>query len=383
LSAAPRRPGPSRLVLLGLAALGMAFSPVLAEEAPSAAAAPPAVQRWYDEIAVNGFLSITYNYNFNRPDSGTNQFRTFDLYDNTFMLDVFTLTLQKAVASPGEAGFRVDVSAGGTIPKAEAAYGLQQGKDFDLKQAFGSYVAPVGSGLRIDAGKFLTHFSYEFIESWDAPNDNVTHSFSFGYGEPITHTGLKATYSLGDQVAAMLMLANGWDDVKDNNTSKTLGGQLTFTPAKTATVTFNFVTGPERTDVNSDPRTVLELTAQWRLSGLTVLGLDGVYGWERGAVAAGETATWGGVAGYARLGVTERFAVCLRGEYFADPEGARTGVAQRLKEFTVTPEFKLSSHLMLRGDLRVDWSDVDSFEKKDGKSSRTQPTVIVNAAYSF
>ena len=52
-------------------------------------------------------------------------------------------------------------------------------------------------------------------------------------------------------------------------------------------------------------------------------------------------------------------------------------------EFTVTPEFKLSSHLMLRGDLRVDWSDVDSFEKKDGKSSRTQPTVIVNAAYSF
>ena len=383
MSAIPRRPRGPGLGPLVLAALGLAFSPVSADEPP---AAPPAAQtpaRWYDELAVNGFLSITYDYNFNRPGSGTNQFRTFDLYHDTFMLDVFTLTLQKAVAKPDEVGFRVDLSAGGTIPKVEAAYGLQQGKDVDLKQAFVSYVAPVGTGLRFDAGKFLTHFSYEYVESWDTPNDNVTHSFSFGYGEPITHTGLKATYSLGEQVTAMVMLANGWDDVKDNNTSKTVGGQVAWTPAKTATVAFNFVTGPERSNVNGDPRSVVEVTAQWRISPLTVLGLDGVYGWERGAVVEGDTATWGGVAAYARLGVTDRFAVCLRGEVFADPEGARTGVAQRLKELTVTPELKLSSHLMLRGDLRIDWSDVESFEKKDGKSSRTQPTVILNAAYSF
>ena len=50
-------------------------------------------------------------------------------------------------------------------------------------------------------------------------------------------TWVALVQALGDQVAAMLMLANGWDDVKDNNTSKTLGGQLTFTPAKTATST--------------------------------------------------------------------------------------------------------------------------------------------------
>ena len=67
----------------------------------------------------------------------------------------------------------------------------------------------------------------------------------------------------------------------------------------------------------------------------------------------------------------------------ADPDGARTGVAQKLKELTLTPEVKVSSHLILRSDLRIDWSDVESFEKKDGKSSKTQPTVILNAAYLF
>jgi Putative beta-barrel porin-2, OmpL-like. bbp2 len=353
--------------------------PTAATPTPTPAPAP----KWYDDISVNGFLSATYGYNLNRPDSGTNQFRTFDFDDNSFKVDVFTLTLQKAVAKPEEVGFRVDVSAGASLPKVESSYGLLQGQDVDVKQAFVSYIAPLGSGLRIDVGKAVTHFSYEYIESWDTPNDNVTHSFSFGYAIPFTHTGLKASYSFSDQVAGMVMLANGWDNVKDNNSSKTIGGQLTWTPTKTATVAFNLCTGPERTNVNSDPRTVVELTAQVKLSDLTVLGLDALYGSEKGAVVAGQTASWSGIAGYARLGVTDKLAFCLRGEYFADSDGARTRVAQKLKELTVTPEFKISSHLILRADLRVDWSDVESFEKKDGKTSKTQPTGILNAIYLF
>lgn len=380
---------------LAAAGLSLAFvQPVQAEEKaaepppPTAAAAAPTptpapAPKWYDDIAINGFLSATYGYNLNRPDSGTNQFRTFDINDNSFSFDVFTLTLQKAVAKPEEIGFRVDLSAGATIPKVESSYGLLQGQDVDVKQAFASYIAPIGSGLRFDLGKWVTHFSYEYIESWDTPNDNVTHSFSFGYAIPFTHTGLRASYSFSDQLAAMLEVCNGWDDVKDNNSSKTIGAQLTWTPTKTATVTFNFISGPERLNVNSDPRTVYELTAQYKLSDLTVLGLDGVYGSEKGAMVPGQTAKWSGIAGYARLGVTDKLAFCLRGEYFADSDGARTGVAQKLKELTVTPEYKVSSHLIFRADLRVDWSDIESFEKKDGKTSKTQPTGILNAAYLF
>ena len=382
---------------IGLAlGASLAFAPAQqsqAQEKPAASAAaapapaptptPTPAPKWYDEIAVNGFLSASYGYNFNRPDSGTNQYRTFDFDDNAFKLDVVTLTLQKAAAKPGEVGFRVDVSAGSSLPKVESSDGLLQGQDVDVKQAFASWIAPIGSGLRFDAGKFLTHFGYEYIESWDTPNDNVTHSFSFGFAIPFTHTVLKATYAFSDQVAGMFMLANGWDNAKENNSSKTIGAQLTLTPTKNATIALNFITGPERTNVNSDPRTVWEANALIKLSDLTTVGLDAVYGSEKGAVVAGESASWYGVTGYARLGLTDKFALCLRGEYFADPDGARTGVAQKLKELTLTPEVKVSSHLILRSDLRIDWSDVESFEKKDGKSSKTQPTVILNAAYLF
>ncbi|HQR46331.1 MAG TPA: outer membrane beta-barrel protein [Thermoanaerobaculia bacterium] len=350
---------------------------------PVPAAAPAPAPKWYEEIDVHGMVSAAYSYNTNRPDSGLNQYRVFDFQDNTFRLDVAELTVMKNAAKPGEAGFRVDAEAGSTIPQVSASYGLFQGQDFDLKQAFVTWVAPLGSGLKIDFGKFISHFNYEYIESWDTLNDNSTHSFTFGYAIPYAHTGFRLGYAFSDQWAALVMLVNGWDDVKDNNSSKSVGAQVTWTPVKALSVAANLMTGPERPDVNANPRTVWELVGQWKLSDLTVFGLDLLYAYERGAVVPGQTATWASVVGYARLGVSGLFAVCLRAEYFDDADGARTGVAQRLRELTLTPEFRVSSHFLFRADFRVDWSNVASFEKKGGATSKTQPTVNVNAIYLF
>ena len=352
--------------------------------APAPSPAPaPAAKPWYEEIAVNAFLSASYSYNFNRPDSGTNQLRVFDFDDDSFKVDVAEVVLQKAISKPGEAGFRVDLAAGSSIPRVSSSYGLLQGQDVDLQQAFVSWIAPVGSGLRLDAGKFVTHFGYEVIDGYDGYNDNATRSFLFGYTIPFTHTGLKASYTFSDQLAGMFEICNGWDDVRDNNSSKSVGAQLAWTPSKTVTVYGNFMTGPERTNVNSDPRTLFNVVAQWKLSDLTVFTLDAVYGSEKGAVTPGATASWSAIAGYARLGLSETFGFCLRAEYFNDADGARTGTVQKLKELTVTPEVKVSWHLIFRGDLRVDWSDADVFSKKGGVLKGNQPTVLLNVIYLF
>jgi hypothetical protein len=181
----------------------------------------------------------------------------------------------------------------------------------------------------------------------------------------------------------MLELCNGWDVARDNNSSKSIGAQLAWTPSKAVTVYGNFMTGPERANVNSDPRNVFNVVAQWKLTDLTVFTLDAVYGSEKGAVTPGANASWSGIAGYARLGLSDAFAFCLRAEYFNDADGARTGTSQKLKELTLTPEYKVSSHLIFRGDLRVDWSDADVFGKKDGSSKANQATVFLNGIYVF
>jgi hypothetical protein len=390
----PRRARPLcrfRLNALALvaAALGAA-PPTLGQPAPTPTptqaptpAPTPAAKPWYEEVSVNAFVSASYSYNTNRPDSGTNQLRVFDFDDNSFKVDVAEVVLQKAISKPGEAGFRIDFEAGSSIPRVSSSYGLLQGQDVDLQQAFVSWIAPVGSGLRLDAGKFVTHFGYEVIDGYDGYNDNATRSFLFGYTIPFTHTGLKASYSFSDQLAGMFEICNGWDVVRDNNSSKSIGLQLTWTPSKAVTVTGNFMTGPERANVNSDPRNLFNVVAQWKLTDLTVFTLDAVYGSEKGAVTPGENASWSGIAGYARLGISDAFAFCLRAEYFNDADGARTGTVQKLKEVTVTPEYKVSSHLIFRGDLRVDWSDADVFSKKGGAFTGNQPTILLNGIYLF
>ncbi len=349
---------------------------------PTPTPAPtPTPKPWYEEIAVNGFVSAWYGYNTNRPASALNQYRVFDYQDNSVNIDAAEIVLQKAVEKPGDAGFRVDAVAGAVARVASAA-GLFQGQDFDLQQAFVSYVAPLGSGLRFDFGKFITHMGNEVIEGYDGWNDNATRSFVFGYAIPFTHTGLKATYTFSDELAGMLQICNGWDVVKDNNSGKSFGAQLIWTPSKTISVTGNYMVGPEQPNTNANWRNVGNVVGQWKATDLTVFTLELTYGSEPNAVTAGQTATWSGIVGYARFGLSDHFAFIFRGEYFADPEGARTGVGQYLKEVTLTPEWKITSHFLLRADLRLDWSNRAVFEKQSTFTT-SQPTILLDAIYVF
>src|SRR5207244_5877757 len=123
--------------------------------ASSTKAAAAALPKWFDDLAVNAFVSTAYEYNANRPTTGTNSYRVFDFNDNSFNLDVAELVVQVAASKPNDAGFRVDFDAGNSIPQITKTQD-QTAAQFDLKQAFASYIAPIGSGLRVDVGKFVT-----------------------------------------------------------------------------------------------------------------------------------------------------------------------------------------------------------------------------------
>ncbi|HMD13920.1 MAG TPA: hypothetical protein VKI62_04795 [Bacteroidota bacterium] len=56
-------------------------------------------QPWYESISINGFVSTAYSYNFNRPDSMKNEYRVFDVNDNSFrpriLREAFNVIFQK------------------------------------------------------------------------------------------------------------------------------------------------------------------------------------------------------------------------------------------------------------------------------------------------
>ena len=346
----------------------------------TAKAAAVALPKWFDELAVNAFVSTAYEYNGNRPTNGANSYRVFDFSDNSFNLDVAELVVQIAASKPNDAGFRVDFDAGNSIPQITKTQD-QTAAQFDLKQAFASYIAPLGSGLRFDVGKFVTHLGYEVIEGYDGYNDNYSRSILFGYAIPFTHTGVKASYAFTSKVAGMVEVVNGWDLLRDNNRSKSVGAQLTLTPLSPLTVLFNWIGGPELANDNHTKRNVFDLVAIFKPISRLTLGVNGDYGTEDGTsrVNPGSDAKWKGIAGYATVALTNKFSVGLRGETLHDAGGTRLGTDTKavLSEGTVTPAFKFTDHVVLRGEVRYDKANQPILARRNTFSDK-QTTAGVN-----
>jgi hypothetical protein len=355
------------------------------QPAPAPAAATPAATppppKWYDELAFNAFVSAGFLFNTNRPNTRVNQLRPLDYPSNSFTVNVAELVVQKPVGDPGSVGFRADLATGGLYPPVTVAKGDIPG-NLDLQQAFASWVAPVGSGLRLDVGKFVTLLGYEVIDGYDGYNDNNSRSFLFEFAIPFTHTGVKATYVFSPQVSVQFGVVNGWDANVAQTKPKSFLGQIAVTPIAPLTVTLNYVGGWEPTTPNSNAfRQVFDAVVVFKATDHLTVGLNGDFGVEQGTsvVTPRDDAKWYGGAGYVRYEVGS-VGIALRGEYFADKGGTRLALGDtNVAEGTVSPYFKPSDHLVFRFEGRLDHASNPVFIKADGTTTDTQPTVGFNA----
>ena len=89
-----------------------------AATAASLASATSEPKPWWQAITVNGFASLSYNYNINQPYDRLNQFRVFDFNENEPQLDVAQLVVQRAVEKPKQFGFRFNMIAAPASPRS-------------------------------------------------------------------------------------------------------------------------------------------------------------------------------------------------------------------------------------------------------------------------
>ena len=356
-----------------------------AADTTSAAAKAAQVPNFFRDIQANAFASLGYINNLNQPQSQAIGLRYFDNRANTFSVDLAELVVQKAVANPGDAGFRLDLTAG-TFAGLTQSAGLRIGESADLQQAYVAYIAPLGTGLRFDVGKFVTHMGYELIEGYDGYNDNYSRSLLFNYAIPLTHTGIKASYSLTPRVSVAAMVVNGWDVAIDNNKSKSIGAQLVLKPVDPLAFYVNYIGGPENQDDNSSVRHVIDLVATLTVNPMLSLGVNADFGTEDGtsAVVPGGDGKWSGFAGYAKIATPSPFSLGLRAETFKDEGGTRLGIGEtRVNEFTITPTFKFGDNFVVRAEGRYDSADLEVFEDDGGIPKKSQATVGLNAIWVY
>ena len=369
-------------LMLALTSFANVVSAQSASDSASTAAEAP---NFFRDIQANAFASFGYISNLNQPQSQAIGLRYFDNQANTFSVDLAEVVLQKSVANPGDAGFRLDLIAG-TFAGLTQSAGLRIGESADLQQAFVSYIAPLGTGLRFDVGKFVTHMGYELIEGYDGYNDNYSRSLLFNYAIPLTHTGIKASYSFTPRASLTAMVVNGWDVAVDNNKSKSIGVQLALKPVDPLAFYVNYIGGPENEDDNSSLRHVVDLVATLAVNPMLSLGVNADFGTEDGtsAITPGADGKWSGLAGYAKITTPSPFSLGLRAETFKDEGGTRLGIGEaRVNEFTVTPTFKFGNNFVVRAEGRYDSADVEVFEDDLGVLKKSQATVGLNAIWVY
>ncbi len=378
-------------ILLGLTVTAMADEAKPETAKPEATQAEPAkpaamtVDQIKELLGMSIYLQGGYTYNFRNPDSQENDLRLFDHKANSFTLDLAELQFMKD-APIGGMGYKLKVSAGETAKYIHSlGLGIEDGQApadteaFDLTEAYIQYNAPLGKGLKFTFGKFATYIGAEVIEARDNPN--YSRSFLFNYAIPFTHTGLSMAYPFSEAVSTSLYIVNGWDKAVANNTGKTGGFSFAWTPIEQLAMNFNFMYGPEQKNNDSNNRFLFDWVGTIKPIKNLSLILNTDYGTEqKDPNAGGVDSKWYGAAEIVKYDFSDWFSLALRGEYFDDPNGARTGTVQALKEITFTTEFRIAKGLILRPEYRHDWSDQNSF---NGGKDKNQDTIALGVMYTW
>jgi hypothetical protein len=358
---------------------------MVATPAPAATPAPTGLAGLLGPTTLSGFVDVYYGYNSNQPIGRTTAFRNFDINSGQFGLNMIELVADKAPdATASRLGYHVALGFGQAMNIVNSTepgqFPTESNFDQYLKEGYLEYLAPIGKGLQINVGKFVTPAGAEVIETKD--NWNYSRGLLFALAIPYFHFGTSAKYAFNSKFALTGYLVNGWNNSIDNNSGKTTGFSAAWTPNSKFSLIQNYLVGPEQLNDNSNFRhlsdTVVSFSPNSKLSFLA--NYD--YGHDH-LTGAPFSVHWSGIAGYIKYAPNDKWGFAGRGEYFSDNGGTQSGTPQKLSEVTLTLQRMLASKLMTRLEFRRDMSDQNVFPDHASGLKDSQNTVTLGMVYAF
>ncbi len=201
-------------------------------------------------LTLSGYVETFYQWNFNTPSNGITNFRGFDNRHNAITLSNVVLDASGTLG-PVTARLALQV---GTTPQTSylaeptfAGTGATGASDFNawkfIQQANVGWRAPIGAGLLVEAGIFLSPIGPEGIAVHDQWNWSRSNLF---FGLPFYHAGARISYPLTARWTASLAVYNGWNSVVDNNAEKSVAAAVDYVVSDALTFHAMYFGGVER-----------------------------------------------------------------------------------------------------------------------------------------
>ncbi|HMH83564.1 MAG TPA: outer membrane beta-barrel protein [Gemmatimonadales bacterium] len=392
----------SRLVGAALVGIGLIAPGMRAQSgapAPADTAAkqpdppPPPVNHLETALAgfkLTGFAAGSYSYSGHSAGGTGIVGRLYDRLQNRFMLNALAVVLDKPYdPATFSAGFHTEVLVGqdATVIQSDGgAFNL--GPQGDIPHLYVTLNVPTasGNGLQFKVGRIPTLLGLELIETYANPNWSEGNQFI--YVENFTATGLSVETKFNNYVDLQLRVINGWDQVSDNNSHKSLMGRVGLYPNALTSLGIVGYWGAEEPGNNSANRYGFE-GLLWRKLGKAAVWVQGDYGTEQANAALPDPtqdAKWWALGGWVTYDFNPTVGLALRGDYVNDENGARSNGAmgfpantgQKFGSGTATLNLKAWPSAVVRPELRYDRSTLAAFSGK-----KDQITVALAVAYLY
>jgi hypothetical protein len=393
VSAAPVAPPPAAPAASAALSVSAAPATPAAASPVSDTAAATSPQLTPEDVPNLAFLRGTtlnfvvdgyYGYNFNEPIGRVNLLRAYDVSSNSFSLNQADFVVEHLPTTSQRLGGRIDLMFGQATETLQGSSANEQRPQVwrNLYQAYGSYLAPIGSGLEIDFGKWSSSLGSE----GNYTKDQIAYSRSYSFNYlPFYHMGARVNYNLTPKVNVAYWLVNGANDTEDLNGFKSQAFIFTLKPVSSVSWNVNYYFGEEARDVeptlnpappssptqpglptaNINPAPtgrehIFDTYATWNAtSKLMLVGeadfvINRTYAEQRpGRVAIGGFEM--------KYSLPRRWSIGGRAEYFDDRGGLFSGDTQALKEVTVVADHLFSPGFIARAEYRRDFSNQPFF----------------------
>jgi Putative beta-barrel porin-2, OmpL-like. bbp2 len=383
---------------------------------PQQAPAPPSTSPIPTVLPGGATLNYTfdgyYEYNFNQPPGRVNDLRAYDVLSNVISINQATLifNLDPDLSKDRRYGLRLDLQFGQATETLQGNPANEPRPEIyrDIFQAYGTYIVPLGSGVKLDFGKWASSLGVE--GNYTKDQINYTRSYYF-YFLPFYHEGVRASYQINDKLGINYWIVNGTNQSEPTNGFKDELFGFVLQPTKNISWTSNYYLGQEHADsaqstnctipvqpglcvvpISPAPNGKLHIFDNyitWQVTPKLALTGEGDYFIERewANAAPGQSSAPShvdGGAAYAQYQLTPRIALATRGEYLSDRGGLFSGETQALKEFTGTYKHTVADGLDVFLEYRHDWTNIPYFTTHNvGSPSNHQTTTTLGLVWWY
>lgn len=313
------------------------------------------------KLSISGSVDAYYQTYLTAPDNEGVSFGTAFAGKSGFALGMANVILSYEGETTGAV---VDLVTG---PRGMGATFNSDIVDGIVNQAYVYW--NVSEGTTLTFGRWNTFLGYEVIAP--AANFNYSCSYLFSSG-PFSHMGLKADFTLGDDVSLMLAVTNPWDT---NDISMT--GEYAF--GAQLGVSGQYLNLYYDSGSNDGLGFEIDYTGGFDVSDSFFLGINAAYNDNDGA-------GFYGAALYPQIAASDSFSIGLRGEYFA--EHGDGDDLPSVFATTLTGSFSVEN-MIIKPEIRLDAltnSDggyYGTFLDSDGAPTDSLAAFTLAAIFSF